>query len=63
MDLQAYAQDIFIYCECECIALNTSVTYCRSGNIREVLIFERKTNSRIQELRENYYYNSAAKEK
>ena len=36
--------------------------YCRSGNIREVLIFAnfaRRTNSRIQEPRENYHYNSA----
>ena len=35
---------------------------CRSGNIREVLIFAnfaRRTISRIQEYRENYYYNSA----
>ena len=41
--------------------------YCRSGNIREVLIFAnfaRKTSSRIQESRENYYYyNSGTKEK
>ena len=40
--------------------------YSRSGNIREVLIFANfawKTNSRIQESRENYYYNSGTKEK
>ena len=33
------------------------IKYCRSGNIREVLIFAyfaRRTNSRIQESRENY---------
>ena len=39
---------------------------CRSGNIREVLIFAnfaRRTNSRIQDSRENYYYNNASKEK
>ena len=35
--------------------------YCRSGNIREVLIFARETNSRFQESRENYHYNSTAK--
>ena len=38
--------------------------YCRSGNIREVLIFAnfaRRINSRIQDSRENYYYNSACK--
>ena len=42
------------------------VIYRRSGNIREVLIFAnfaRRTNSRIQESRENYYYNSATKGK
>ena len=41
-------------------------TYCRSGNIREVLIFAnfaRITYSRIQEPRKNYFYNSAIKEK
>ena len=40
--------------------------YCRSGNIREVLIFAnfaRRTHLRIQELRENYYFNSSTKEK
>ena len=40
-------------------------TSCRSGDIREVLIFAnsmRRTNSRIQESSENYY-NSATKEK
>ena len=38
--------------------------YCRSGNIREVLIFAnfaRRTISRIQKSCENYYYNSATK--
>ena len=38
------------------------MTYCRSGNILEVLIFAnfaRRTNSRIQESLENYYYNIA----
>ena len=38
------------------------MTYCRSGNIREVLIFAnfaRRTNSRIQESLEKYYYNIA----
>ena len=42
------------------------MSYCRSGNIREVLIFAnfaRRTNSRIQESREEYYYNSPTKEK
>ena len=42
-----------------------SVTYCRSGNIREVLIFAnfaRRTYSRNQESRKNYYYNSATEE-
>ena len=37
-----------------------------SGNIREVLIFAnfvRRTNSRIQESCENYYYDSATEEK
>ena len=38
------------------------MTYCRSGIIR-VLIFARKASSRIQESRENYYYNSATKAK
>ena len=36
--------------------------YCISGNIREILIFAnfaRRSNSRIQESRENYHYNSA----
>ena len=40
--------------------------YCRSGNICEVLIFAnfaRMTNLRIQEFRENYYYDSTTKEK
>ena len=40
--------------------------YCESCNIREVLIvanFARRTNSRIQESREKYLYNSVTKEK
>ena len=40
--------------------------YYRFGNIREFLIFAnfaRRTNSRIQESREYYYYNSITKEK
>ena len=37
------------------------MTYCRSGNVREVLIFARTTNPQIQESRENYFYNSATK--
>ena len=44
----------------------TRIHHCRSGSIREVLIFEnfaRRTNSRIQGSRENYFYNSATKEK
>ena len=32
---------------------------CRYGDIREVLIFARRTNSRIEKSRENYYYYSA----
>ena len=35
--------------------------YCRSGNIREVLIFStfaRRSNLRIEEFRENYYHKS-----
>ena len=39
--------------------------YCRCGDIREVLIFAsfaRRTNSRIQVSRDNYYYISATKE-
>ena len=42
-----------------------TLNYYRSGNIREVIIFvyfARRTNSRIQESRENYYYNNATKE-
>ena len=42
------------------------IGYCRSGFICEVLIFAnfaRRTNSRIQESRENYYCNSGTKEK
>ena len=42
------------------------MSYCWSGNIREGLIFAifaRRTNSRIQEFHENYFYNSATKEK
>ena len=54
-----------------CIALpsfvnSVALVYCRSGNIREVLIFAdvaRRTNSRIQESRENCYYNSDTEEK
>ena len=41
-----------------------SMIYCKSDNIREGLIFEnfaRRTNSRIKESLENYYYNSASK--
>ena len=37
------------------------IKYCTSGNIREVLIFAnfvRRTNSRIEESGENYYYNN-----
>ena len=51
-----------VYTTVYCTA--TSV-YCRSGNIREVLIFANfaRTNSRIQESRENYYYHSATEEK
>ena len=40
--------------------------YCRYGNIREILFFmnfTRNTNSRIQEPRKMYYYNSDTKEK
>ena len=40
--------------------------YCRSGNIREVFIFAnygRRKNSRIQEYRENNYYNRVTEEK
>ena len=40
--------------------------YCRSDNFREVLFFgnfARRVNSRMQESRENYHYNSATKEK
>ena len=46
-------------------SLNVIFTSCRSGDIREVLIFANskgRTYSRIQESRENYY-NSATKEK
>ena len=42
----------------------TSVYYC--SYIRRVLIFPnfvKRTNSRIQEYRENYYNNSATEEK
>ena len=44
---------------------NTAIplAYCKSGNIRNVLIFARRTSSRIRESRENYYYISATKEK
>ena len=44
----------------------TLAIYCRSGNIREVLIFlnfARRTSSRIQESCKNYYYYSATGEK
>ena len=34
-----------------------------SSNIRDVLIFERRTNSQIQQSSENYYYISATKKK
>ena len=40
--------------------------YCKSDNIREVLIFAnfaKRISSRIQEPRENYYYNSVTEEK
>ena len=40
--------------------------YCRSGSIREILIlasFARRTNLRIQESPENYYYYSASEVK
>ena len=46
--------------------MSALVQYCISGNIREVLIFanfSKRTNSRIQESREKYYYNSVIKEK
>ena len=33
---------------------------CRSGNIRQVLIFARRANSRISQF---FYYNSATKKK
>ena len=36
--------------------------YCGSGYIREVLILAMRTNSLIQDFRENYYYNSATNE-
>ena len=42
------------------------VVYCRSGDVREVLIFAnfaRSKNLGIQESRKNHYYNSATKEK
>ena len=40
---------------------HTRHVYCSNstGNTREVLIFARKTNSRIQESPGNDYYNSA----
>ena len=49
---------------CENLSIGILPEYCRSGNFREVLIFEnfaRRTNSRIQESRENHHYNSAIK--
>ena len=39
----------------EHLASKTFPTYSRAGNIREVLIFEGETNSRIQESREKYF--------
>ena len=46
------------------------IIYCRPGNIREVFIFANfvlekfaRTNSRIQESRENYYYNRPTNDK
>ena len=50
-----------IYC-----FLRHNTVYCKSGNIREVLIFANfagSTNSRIHEFRDNYFYNSATKKK
>ena len=36
------------------------IKYCTSGNIQEVVIFANfvRTNSRIEESGENYYYNN-----
>ena len=48
------------------VYMYTVYIYCRSGNIREVLIFvdfARKTNSRIQKSRKNNFYNGATREK
>ena len=42
---------------------HTQFIYFRYGDICEILIFARRTNSRIQESRENYFYNSALKKK
>ena len=52
---------IEIETKCYCHGLKNNfvdIIYCRSGNIRKVLIFARRTYSRIQECCE-YYYNSA----
>ena len=45
------------------VTFNIFVIYCRSGDIRDVLIFARRTTAQIQEFRGNYYYNTATKEK
>ena len=45
------------------VTFNMFAIYCRSGDIRDVLIFARRTNSQNQESRGNFYYNSATKEK
>ena len=48
------------------LVVNRATNYCRSGNIREVLIFAnfaKRTNSRIQESRENYNITTKEKEK
>ena len=47
-----------------CPELSNLVNYYRSGNIREVLIFanfERRTNSRTQQYRENNYGDTKEK--
>ena len=41
----------------------TVTKYCGSGNIREVLNFARRANSRIKKSRKNYYYISVTKGK
>ena len=46
-------------------ALEGFINCCTSGNIHKVVIFvnlARRTNSRMQESHENYYYNSATKD-